>query len=86
MFVLFEVGAEQVPLRNIRETTLYRADVFFSPSSSISPSRSLSLSGPLCARWSRAAEAAEARPGGMDGEREKEREGERREITAEGQN
>lgn len=30
LFVLFEVGAEQVPLRKIRETTLYRADVFFS--------------------------------------------------------
>ena len=28
-FVLFEVAAEQVPLRKIREITLYRADVFF---------------------------------------------------------
>ncbi len=29
-FFLFEVGAEQVPLRKIREITLYRADVFLS--------------------------------------------------------
>lgn len=31
--LLFEVGAEQLPHRKIREITLYRADVFFFPPS-----------------------------------------------------
>lgn len=45
-FVLFEVAAEQVPLRKIREITLYRADVFFF--FFFAPSSSLGRSG---ARW-----------------------------------
>lgn len=57
-FVLFEVAAEQVPLRKIREITLYRADVFFFFFCS------LFLSGPL-----RCALERLGHPGTSDGEK-----------------